>query len=170
MTALRRDNPYARAASAGLATGMRSTMAFTAMAYAARLGNFSLRDHRLDRVLRSKPALPVLGLAALGELVVDKLPMTPSRLEPGPLAGRLVGGSLAGALASRGRGGSPVTGALVGMAAALASSWIFNRGRTWIGDRTGIPDPVVAVGEDGLAIAAATYAAARGTALMPGGY
>ena len=160
MTASRRDYPYARAASAGIATGMRGTMAFTAIAYAARLGNFSLRDHRLDRVLRAKPALPVLGLAALGELVVDKLPMTPSRLEPGPLAGRLVGGGLAGALASRGRGGSPVAGAIVGVAAALTSSWIFNRGRAWVGTRTGIPDPIVAVGEDSLAIAAATFAAA----------
>lgn len=160
MTASRRDYPYARAASAGIATGMRSTMAFTAIAYAARLGNFGLRDHRFDRLLRSKPALPVLGMAALGELVVDKLPMTPSRLEPGPLAGRLIGGGLAGAFTSRGRGGSPVAGALVGVAAALTSSWIFNRGRAWVGTRTGIPDPIVAVGEDVLAIAAAAFAAA----------
>ena len=160
MTPRDRDYPYARAASAGIATGMRGTVAITAIAYAARQGALSVRYPHLDRLLQAQPTLPLLATAVVGELIVDKLPMTPSRLEPGPLVGRLVGSGVTGALVSRGRGGSSITGALVGAVTALASSWAFGRGRVKISARTGVPDPVVAIGEDGLAIAFASLAAA----------
>ena len=49
---------------------------------------------------------------------------------------------------------------LVGLLAALASSWTFRWGRAWLGQRTGLPDPVVALGEDALAITVALAATA----------
>lgn len=160
MTATKPDYPYARAASAGIASGMRGMMAFTAIAYAARASTLDVGDGRLGWLLRSPAATAALSLAAAGELVVDKLPMTPDRLRPGPLSGRIVVGGVTGAIVSRGRGGSPLIGAVAGSLAALASSWVFGRGRARIGALTGIPDPIVAVGEDVLAIAVAAIATA----------
>lgn len=150
--------PYVRAASGGIATGMRGAMTLAAITVAARAGSLDVGDRFPGRLLGTRPAMPLMLLAAAGELVGDKLPVTPSRLEPGPLFGRCVTGALTGAVISRGRGGSPVGGAMVGSLAALAGSWVGNRGRAAIVKRTGLPDPVVAVGEDVLAILFAAVA------------
>lgn len=155
-----RDLPYLRAAGAGIATGMRSATAVAAIVVAVRLGLLDPGNGRLGRLLRWRPALPLAILAAGGELVGDKLPATPSRLDPGPLGGRIVGGAVTGAIMARGRGGSAATGAVVGSAAALASSWAFYHARAWLGSATGFPDPIVAIGEDALAITVATAAVA----------
>jgi uncharacterized membrane protein len=138
---------------------MRGSLAMTAIAVAARRGDLRLGDGLLGQILHSRPALPVLCLAAAGELVIDKLPMTPSRLEPGPLFGRIVGGGVTGAIIGRGWGGSPVTGGVAGAVSALASSWVFGKGRAWVGSVTSLPDPIVAIGEDILAIGVAAFAA-----------
>jgi uncharacterized membrane protein len=87
-------------------------------------------------------------LAALGELVADKLPSMPSRLERRGLTGRLLsssatGGSLAGP-----------TGAATAALAALVSAVAGNRART------AIASPLAPFAEDGLAIALATIGAA----------
>ena len=43
-------------------------------------------------------------LAAVGEIVADKLPVTPSRMDRGPLIGRVVSGAIAGAVLASARG------------------------------------------------------------------
>lgn len=150
--------PYARAAAAGIATGMRGSMALAAIAVAARNGSPDVGDHFPGRLLGTRPAMPLLLLAVAGELIGDKLPATPSRLLPGPLLGRCATGALTGAVIGRGRGGSTLGGAAAGSLAALASSWVGNKGRAAIVARTGLPDPVVALGEDVLAILFAAIA------------
>src|SRR5947208_1700039 len=65
----------------------------------------------------------VATAAALGELVADKLPRTPSRLEGPPLAGRAVLGALAAGVYARRRGAGVVLPAAVGAAAAVAASF-----------------------------------------------
>jgi uncharacterized membrane protein len=103
------------------------------------------------------PALPltvaVFTTAAIAELIVDKLPMTPSRLKAPLLIGRLgagafVGAVLAGAISEHGRAGALLgaSGALIG---ALMGYWL----RTGIVRKTGWPDHVVALMEDGITIA-----------------
>lgn len=164
VTSQNRDFPYLRAAGAGIATGMRSATAAAAIVVAVRLGLLDRPkvpgDGRIGRLLRWGPALPLSILAVGGELVADKLPLTPSRLDPGPLGGRFAAGAMAGAIVARGRGGSAAAGALIGSAVALASSWAFYHCRVWLGSATGLPDLIVAIGEDALAIvvAAATVA------------
>lgn len=150
--------PYIRAASAGLATGMRGTMALAAIAVAARNGSLDVGDGFPGRWLGTRPAMPLLLLGAAGELVGDKLPATPSRLLPGPLLGRCVTGAVTGAVIGRGRGGSALGGAVAGSLGALASSFAGNKGRAAIVARTGLPDPVIAAGEDVLSILCAAIA------------
>ena len=161
MTSPNRDYPYLRAAGAGIVTGMRSATAGAAIAVAVRLGLLDAGPGRLGHLLRWPPALPLAILAAGGEIAVDKFPSTPSRLDPGPLGGRIVGGAVTGAIVARGRGGSAATGAAVGSLAALASSWAFYHARAKLSSVTGLSDAVVAGGEDALAVSVAVATVAN---------
>jgi uncharacterized membrane protein len=118
----------------GLAVGMRSFSGPAALA---------LRERPL-----SAPRRAVL-VAAAGELVADKLPSTPSRLEPAGLTGRLLSGAICGRLAA-GR-----SGAAGGAAAALLSAVAGNRART------ALPGPRAALAEDCLALALAGLGAVQ---------
>ncbi|MBA2518068.1 MAG: DUF4126 family protein [Chloroflexia bacterium] len=151
-------HPIMYAAGAGIATGMRSMSALAAASSAARRGRLDVGENWPGRLLRSRGASIALGLAVAGELVGDKLPIAPSRLEPGPLVGRTVLGGIVGAIVCRGRGGSPVAGILAGSAAAYFSTQASGRGRAGIVERTGVPDLVIAVIEDGLALTIAYFA------------
>ncbi|MFI7601631.1 hypothetical protein [Actinoplanes sp. NPDC049681] len=102
----------------------------------------------------------VLTLAAAGgELVADKLPGTPSRLLPGPLAGRLLLGAVAGGWYARRRGQSVVVPAVTAAAAAAAASWAGARWRA-VGARHGLAVPA-ALAEDGAALTLAGAATRR---------
>jgi uncharacterized membrane protein len=56
---------------------------------------------------------------ALGELVADKLPKTPSRKAPGPFLFRIASGALCGAALTGGQVGGLIAGALGGAAGTL---------------------------------------------------
>jgi uncharacterized membrane protein len=97
------------------------------------------------------------AVAASGELVADKLPRTPSRLEPLPLAGRVLLGALSGGLYARSRGSQVVVPALIAAGAAVATSY---GGAIWR-DRAsrrdlGVPAALI---EDAAAVVLATGAA-----------
>jgi uncharacterized membrane protein len=131
-----------RAAALGAAAGARSTTPLAVLA---------LRKRGLVRA--------VAGVAALGELVADKLPQTPSRLKPAPLAGRVVLGALAGAEYARRRGAGPVVPALAAAAAALAGSYAGARWRAYAA-RSSFSLPA-AVAEDAAAVTLAWASARR---------
>jgi uncharacterized membrane protein len=82
-------DPYlstvSRSALLGLTSGARS---FSGLA-AQVLVTPSLARRQPERALGHLRAKALIGLVALGELVGDKLPVTPSRLAPPALAGRL---------------------------------------------------------------------------------
>jgi uncharacterized membrane protein len=77
----------------GVVTGLRSMTAPVAVSWAARLGWLHLEDTPL--AFFGFAAIPYLfTVFALGELIVDKLPKTPSRKAPAPFATRIVVGAL----------------------------------------------------------------------------
>jgi uncharacterized membrane protein len=86
-----------RAALLGLATGARSTSGLTALAlsHPSRAG-----------VLGNRWTRRLAGTAAAGEFVGDKLPQTPSRLQPEGLAPRLILGAVSGAILTHREGGN----------------------------------------------------------------
>jgi uncharacterized membrane protein len=100
----------------------------------------------------------LFGLAAAGELVSDKLPRTPSRLNPGPLIGRLVLGGLVGSLSVVPTQTPVWMGALIGALASAAGSFGGAKLRAVLVRKTGKPDLWIALLEDALAIGAATWA------------
>jgi uncharacterized membrane protein len=124
-----------RAAVLGGVTGARTFLAPAALALRGRLGRVA------------KFAVPVL---AAGEIVGDKLPIAPARVEGPGLVGRVISGAISGRVSGGARG------ARVGVAFALASTYPSQVLRGQIVKRTGVPDIACAVPED---IVAASLAA-----------
>src|SRR3954447_26335354 len=120
-------------------------------------------------VARSDPSLPgifrhpwtrrLLVAAAVRELVVDKLPATPSRLEPAGIAGRLAMGALAGGLFAQTRRAPWFPAAAIGAASAIVAAKIGHDVRARLAQRA--PDPAIAVVEDALALGLAVAGASR---------
>jgi uncharacterized membrane protein len=136
----------------GLATGLRSQMGLAAVV---------LRTNKegLPSRLRTSAAARLVTVAAGAELVADKLPQVPDRLRPASLTGRLVLGGLAGGLLAHAEKGPVVPAAALGSAAALLAAKVGHDLRARAAQR--VPDPVVAVAEDGVAVAMAVAGTRR---------
>ena len=82
----------------------------------------------LSSLLGSRAAKNMLALAALLELIGDKLPGIPARIAPLPLAGRALSGAAAGFMIARRTGRKPAVlvalGAACAVAGALGSYWL----------------------------------------------
>ncbi|BCJ68737.1 hypothetical protein [Polymorphospora rubra] len=139
-----------RAVALGAATGGRSMTGLAAVTLTTP--GTSTRHRRRARIA----AL----LAAAGEIVADKSPRTPSRLDPAPLAGRLGTGVLAAVLLARRNGSRPLIPVLLACAGVVAASVA---GATWraYASRRGHP-ALAALAEDVVTVGLAT-AAVHGT-------
>ena len=104
-------------------------------------------------VLRAPALRAALSVAAVGELVGDKLPAAPARVEPAALAGRFASGALCGAALSRLAGKRSAVGAVVGALGAGAGAYAFYELRRTLTREGRLPDTVVALAEDALALA-----------------
>ena len=139
-----------RAAMLGFTAGLRSQMPLALLARNADQAGPAFLNRRRIRA--------GLYLSAAGELVGDKLPMVPSRLSSGPLFGRLMSGSICGGLLARRLAAPAASGVFAGAAGALVGSYAGYHARTWLDSATGLPDPVWAVLEDGVAITLGVFA------------
>ena len=152
---------YTRAGILGFVAGLRSQLPLFLQAVAAHRSDFARDAGRPLSFLRLRRTLVVLSGLAGGELVGDKLPTVPSRLKPGPLAGRLLIGALVGALVTREASASVAVGSAVGAFAAGAGAVAGNRFRVFLPRLTGLPDIVGAVVEDAAALGLGWFAAGR---------
>ena len=142
--------------TAGLAalTGARSMMGPALLSRQLRKQpSRRLGRSRLALMQSSRTAKVLTGLAA-GELVGDKLPNCPNRTDPPALIGRALSGALIGATMATRQRQPRRTGALVGAMSAVVGTYVTFHLRKRLGQTTGFPDPVWAVLEDGLVIAA----------------
>lgn len=140
------------AALLGTATGLRSQSGIAAVTLA--------RDTEgLPAVLAGPRARAVVTAGALGELVIDKLPATGSRLDPGPLAARIILGGLAGGQLARARHHSALPAAAVAALAALISAKVGHDTRVALAKK--LSDPVAAVLEDAVTVILAFIAVGR---------
>ena len=111
----------------GIVAGLRSMTAPAVTAWAAHLGRLNLQNSALA-FMGSMWAAGIFTLAALGELVADKLPMTPARTKPGPLAARIVMGGLCGACVVLAAEGAAWLGAVIGGVGAFVVDQLPLRG------------------------------------------
>jgi uncharacterized membrane protein len=148
-----------RAAALGAASGSRSMMGITMVALTSR------RDDRgrLASALGSTAGKVGTGLAAAGELVVDKLPATPSRLAPPALVPRGLFGGASSAAVARRDGADSALPALVGAGSALGAAVLGARLRGVAARRFGSDLPGAFL-EDGVAAALGWWGARRPTA------
>ena len=95
----------------------------------------------------------IISLLALGELVADKLPTTPSRKAPPGFGARIVTGAFSGYALALGIGQSGVIGAVSGCVGAIAGTLGGYEARTRLTKSARIPGLWIALLEDALAIA-----------------
>jgi uncharacterized membrane protein len=141
----------------GAATGLRTFMAPTMLSRAASGGRLPGIENTRFSPLTSSWVANLLAVAALGELVLDKLPLAPSRTGGGALLGRLISGALAGAAFRAAAGGNVRAGAALAGVGVVAAAYAGERYRA-SGAEAGIPDPVLAVLEDATAVGLALLA------------
>jgi uncharacterized membrane protein len=122
--------PFMKAIGIGVIAGLRT---FSAPAWVAHSERF-----------RSRRALKFL--ASL-ELAFDKLPFTPSRITPLPLAARAGSGIISTYLAKSDR---RLSLAIVGGISALISAHLAFFIRKRLGEQIGIQDPWIGIAEDTL--------------------
>ena len=99
----------------GIVAGLRAMTAPAAVSWAARLGWLDLSSTALA-FLGNAFTPWIMTVGALGELVVDQLPTTPSRKLRGPFTARVVSGGLSGAVigAASGEFGIGAVGGVLG--------------------------------------------------------
>jgi uncharacterized membrane protein len=118
--------------------------------------------HRLpltgwDSFAGSKVAAGLFSLGAVGELISDKLPKTPSRLKQPGFSIRIVTGGLCGAILATAGSFSLIGGVLLGAIGAVAGSYLGYFARSRITGNFGLPDLPVALVEDIICIAGSFF-------------
>jgi uncharacterized membrane protein len=144
----------------GCVAGLRSMMAPAIICAAAYLRWIHLDGTPLSW-MNTMGALCIFTLFAIGELVADKLPRTPARTAPVGLIARAVTGALSGAALSLSGGKGLAIGALLGAAGGIVGAFAGYQIRRGLVMQTKLPDFVVAVVEDLLAISGGLFICSR---------
>jgi uncharacterized membrane protein len=144
----------------GGVSGLRALTAPAVVAWAARLNWLNLHDTPLS-FMGSGAAVAIFTLLAAAELVVDQLPSTPSRLQARGLTARIVLGGLSGASLAAAGAQSLALGAVLGLIGGILGALAGYQVRTRLVKALNVPDLVIAVGEDAVAIAAGLFIVSR---------
>jgi uncharacterized membrane protein len=150
---------YVLAFLIGAVAGLRALTPLAAVSWAARLGWLHL-DNTWLAFLGFAATPYIFSVLAIGELINDKLPQTPSRKAPPGFIARIVTGTLCGAAlgaASQSPFGAPVAGALGALAGTLGGYEFRSR----LVKATGGKDLPIALLEDAIAIGVAFLIVSR---------
>ena len=142
----------------GTASGLRALIGLAALSWAAHFGILSL-DHTWLAFLGYEFTPYILTLMAIGELVNDKLPKTPSRLAPPQFVTRIVTSALCG-LAIGLSGNGMVIGVVAGILGAVAGTLGGAKARGLLGRMFGRDLPAALL-EDGVAFGITVFALFR---------
>lgn len=105
--------------------------------------------------MQSPVTANVFKVLAAGELIGDKLPTAPNRIEASGLIGRCIAASLAGASIYKAAGKPLLGGALLGGITAVGTTYGAFNLRKWLRKESNIYDPYLGLAEDALAIGTA---------------
>jgi uncharacterized membrane protein len=136
----------------GIIAGLRAMTAPAAITWAARLGWLDLSQTGLAFLGFSYTPW-VFTVAALGELVTDQLPTTPSRTAPLQFGTRIVIGALCGAAIGAGAGALAI-GLVAGAIGAVIGTLGGRAVRGWLAAAFGSDRPAALI-EDAIAIGGA---------------
>lgn len=128
--------------------------------WAAHLGWLDLQGTRLAFMGNSFTWI-VFTLLGLGEFIADKLPNTPNRTSPVGLLARLIMGAFVGASLALAAGHLAYVGALLGGAGAMVGAFVGFQFRTRSVKALKIPDFIIALLEDLIAVGGALLIVSR---------
>lgn len=134
----------------GLFTGLRSLTAPAVTAWAVYFGWLHLE--RPLSYMGSIPAVAILTLLAILELVADKLPQTPNRTSLPGLSARILMGGLVGACVAAAGAQGAIAGALLGALGGVVGCFAGYRARTGVVRSLATRDLYIALIEDLVAI------------------
>jgi len=150
---------YVLAFLIGVVAGLRSMTAPAAVSWAAQLGLLRLENTGL--AFLGYAATPyILSVLAVGELIIDKLPKTPSRKAPVPFIGRIVIGALCGAAVGA-TSANLIGGLLAGVLGAVAGTLGGYEFRARLVRAIGGKDLPIALLEDVIAVGGAALIVSR---------
>jgi uncharacterized membrane protein len=142
----------------GAASGLRAMIGLAAVSWAARFGILPL-GHTWLAFLGYAPTPYILTLIAIGELVNDKLPKTPSRLIPPQFITRIVTSALCG-LAIGLSGSEMIVGLVAGILGAVVGTFGGAKARSLLARNLGCDLPAALL-EDIAAAGIAAFALFR---------
>jgi uncharacterized membrane protein len=143
----------------GFFAGLRSLAAPAATAWAVYLGWLKLE--RPLSLIGSLPAVVILTVLAIVELVADKLPKTPSRTSPPGLIARILTGGITGACVAAAGGEGAHLGAGLGAIGGVVGCFAGFQARTRLVKALGTPDSYIALLEDLIAVAGSLWIVSR---------
>jgi len=144
----------------GVVCGLRALTAPAVVACSARLGWINLSRTPLHFMGTSDSAVIFTVLAIL-ELGADQLPSAPSRLKPPGLIARIALGALSGAALVVSGSRSIAVGAILGAAGGICGAFGGFEVRTRLVKSLKVPDFVIAILEDAVAIAGGFFLVSR---------
>lgn len=149
-----RGNEVTQAVVLGAVAGLRSMLAPALYSHVAEQNGHTRHQSRLMDWMASPLTMRAFQFLSAGELFADKLPNIPSRIAPGPLVGRALSGALVGGAVYNSAKKPIVTGILIGGVAAIAGAYAGYHLRRLTKETLHLPDTVVALAEDALALKA----------------
>jgi uncharacterized membrane protein len=136
----------------GCVDGLRSLTAPAIVCWAAHFGWLHFAGTKFAFIAH-RSTLTVFTLLAIVELVLDKLPNTPARTAPVGLIARIVLGGASGLALATGAGISVSLAGVIASIGAIAGAFGGYHIRRAVVLKTHLPDLVVAIAEDAIAIA-----------------
>ena len=143
----------------GLFAGLRSLTPPAAVAWAVYLDWLQLG--RRMSLIGSLPAVIILSVLAVAEVIFDKLPKTPSRTAPPGLTARIVTGGFTGACVSLGGGRSAFVGAALGLIGGIVGCFAGYQIRARLVKSLRQQDFTIALLEDLIAIGGSLFIVSR---------
>jgi uncharacterized membrane protein len=144
----------------GVVCGLRSLTAPAVVAWAAHRNWINLNHTRLH-FMGSIATVAIFTVFALVELVADKLPSSPNRTAPPGLIARIVLGALCGAALVVSGAQSMASGAVLGTVGGITGAFGGYQARTRLVKALKVPDFLIAILEDALAIGAGFFLVSR---------
>jgi uncharacterized membrane protein len=139
----------------GIACGLRVVVGFAALSWAANSQHVPLQGTWLS-FLGNRITAYIASLFAIGEIINDKLPKTPSRLVPPQFGARVVMGTFTGAAIGLSQG-HVVMGAVAGLLGSVVGTLAGSKARAFTAKLFGRDLPAALL-EDVVAIALAFVA------------
>jgi uncharacterized membrane protein len=144
----------------GVVGGLRALTAPAVTSWAAHLGWLNLANSPL-KFMSSMITVVFFTILACVELVTDQLPSTPARTKPAGLVPRILLGGLCGATVASAGGQALALGAVLGAVGGVVGAFAGYEVRTRLVKALGVPDFVIAVLEDAVAIGGGLFLLSR---------